>query len=236
MQHSRNDSAMTHSSRKSYKEKYEQLKANIPNTQGEAQKLSDLAEYKAVQEHARVEQHKLLCEMAEYATELVEVLDSRNGQLGFNVKDIRKPIDTNLNQMDGNLIARRTRDVLKHAIARVAMAGYGMTELRDSIVTLQTGVQLLQPVVEQSYAGYMESYIVGAHPTSREIEEATQEKGKNPRTLGYTYDTDDDDSEDEAVSVQIPKETSLVVQRSGKPTSPGREHAKAKNNNEISIN
>jgi hypothetical protein len=235
MQHSRNDSAMTHSSRKSYKEKYEQLKANIPNADGEARKLAELAEYKAVHEFARAEQHKLIREMAECATELVEVLDSRNGQLGFKVKDVRKPIDANLSQMDGNLIVRRTRDLVKHAISRIAMAGYGLEELRDSVTTLQTGVKLLEPVIEKSYAGYMESYAVGSNPTDREVEEVTKDKGKSPRTLGYVYETDDDDSDDEDSLHEETLNTSLVVQRPGKPTSPSRSAAKNKKSNEISI-
>lgn len=214
MQHERVDSVMVHTTRRSYKQKYLELKANIPDVDEETKRLADIAEYHAVLEHARSEQHKILKEMADAAVELISVLDSRNGQLGFDIKDIRKPIDNSLDKMDGNLIARRTRDVLRHAATRVAMAGYGIEELRNAIVPLKTGVQLLQPGVERSYKGYMESYTIGSNPTEKEIEAITDHKGKNPRQLDYEYETDNDSSDEEQENEPVSSvDKSLVIQR-----------------------
>lgn len=190
---------MTHSSRRSYKDKYLAAKAEaeIPDVRVEAEALSQLSELQSVTEHERAKLHGTLQEVANLTSDIVALLDSRDGQMSFQVKDIRKPIDSNLPAMDSTLIARRTRDVLRHAYDRLGMASMGMKDLRDSIAELKTGINLLQPSTRRLQAGYLESFVVGKNPTDKEIQEAEDVRGKNPRTLAYEYETDDSDSEEE---------------------------------------
>jgi len=220
MQHERKDSAMTHSTRKSYKEKYLACKQNIASVDQHAEDLATLAEFQALAEHQRSQQHKVLQEVAEFVVELVELMDSKAGQLGFKIKDVRKPVDANLPSMDGLLIARRTRDILKHASSRIAVASLGLDELRDSVNSLTTGVQLLQPTLQRSRNGYLESYVIGKNPTDREIEEAQGGTGKNPRTLDYSYETDYESSESEDEEDEDTQQMSTAVVSSGKATGP----------------
>lgn len=70
MSHTRKDSMMTHSSRKSYKEKYLAAKAGIPDTDEQAQTLNDISDLHSVQELKREELHKLLQEVAEATSEI----------------------------------------------------------------------------------------------------------------------------------------------------------------------
>lgn len=207
---------MPHTSRKSYKEKYLEAKAEaeIPNVAKETAALAQLNEFQAVAEHERAKLHAILQEVATMTSDFVALLDSRDGQMIFKVKDIRKPIDSNLPAMDSTLIARRTRDVMRHAYNRLGMASMGMSDLRNSVIELRTGIQLLQPVTQKSQAGYLESFVIGSNPTDKEIVEAEEVRGKNPRVMAYTYVTDDESDSEEEDS--IPASSAIV------PASPSR--------------
>lgn len=206
---------MTHSSRRSYKDKYLAAKAeaDLPDVREEAEALSQLAELQSVTEHERAKLHSILQEVAILTSDFVALLDTRDGQMQFQVKDVRKPIDSNLMSMDSALIARRTRDVMRHAYDRLGMASMGMKDLRESVAELKTGIRLLQPSTRKLQSGYLESFVVGKNPTDKEIQEAEEVRGKNPRTLAYQYETDDSDSENETASTNA---SALV------PTSPSR--------------
>jgi len=206
---------MTHSTRRSYKEKYLAAKAEseIPNVREDAEALAQLAEVQSIVDHERARLHTVMLDIATLTSDFVSLLDSREGQMSFQTKDVRKPIDANLAAMDSNLIARRTRDVMKHAYDRLGMASLGMTDLRNSVSELRTGIKLLQPSTRKLQAGYLESFVVGKNPTDKEIIEAEENRGKNPRTLAYNYESDESDSESENLS----SSSSALV-----PTSPSR--------------
>jgi hypothetical protein len=227
---------MTHSTRKSYKEKYLAAKAGIPDSNDHAEVLSDLSELHSLSELKREELHKLLQEVAEAASDLVGILDSRDGQLGFNVKDVRKPIDANLPMMDGNLIARRTRDILRYAHSRIGMAGLGINDLRHSLQQITTGVSLLKPALVRGRKGVMESYIIGSSPKSDEIDSATNGYGKNPRMKDYEYETDVSDSDEENTeqgrTALVPTSPQRIIKPAGR--SPAARRAN-KESNEIDI-
>lgn len=209
---------MTHSTRMSYKDKYLAAKADVELSESNAELLTEFSRFQEIAELKRAEQHAILQEVADAANILSEMLDSKVGQLGFKIKDVRKPIDVNLSSMDAKLIARRTRDLIKHATTRIGIAGLGVSELRDSVTQLSLGVTMLEPAMRRAQRGYTESYVVGRSPTDRELEEARDHEGKNPRTLDYEYETDDSDSEPESED----KKALAVVQspalRLSKPT------------------
>jgi hypothetical protein len=189
---------MTHSSRKSYKEKYLALKNESSDIRREEEILAGVAEFHASADAERKRYHAQLVEVAEVTTELVELLDCRNGQFGLNIKDIRKPIDATLSAYDSGLILRRTRDVLKHACARLAIAGLKSTEDSASLQSLKVGAQLLKSPLHRSFKGLYETHEIGKDPTDAELLELEEHPGRNPREKTYIYHTDNDDSESES--------------------------------------
>jgi hypothetical protein len=192
---------MVHTTRKSYKEKYESLRqaSGRPNRDVDelARNLAEFGEFQAVAEGKRAEQYDLLQDLAREITELVIMLDARDGQLGLSFKDTRVPIDANLVSMDGNLIVRRARDVVKKATDRVGIAGCRVDELQNQLNNLKVGASLLKPVAEKARRGFFESYIVGNSPTEAEMTDIDMIPGKNPRSMSYDYRTDEESSDSE---------------------------------------
>lgn len=235
MAHARTDSAMTHSSRRSYKEKYLAARSGIPEVEEHTRTLSDISELQAVQELNREELHSLLREVAEATSDLVALLDSKDGQLGFKVKDIRKPTDANLPFMDGKLIARRTRDVIRQAHSRVGMAGLGLNDMRDALQNMTVGVSLLKPQIAKVKRGVMESYVVGANPKTSEIESAVEDEGKNPRLQDYTYETDKSDSDDEDYDDNSRSLVPATPKRFAKPAGRSPESRRRQSSDDIDI-
>lgn len=204
---------MTHSTRKSYKDKYLALKSGIPDVSPAVEGLTDAARILAQHEVERKRQHEVIQELARAVGELVLMLDSSDGKLGYSIKDVSKPIDRVLDSLDGTLIVRRSRDVVLRAAERIGLASCGISELRKDVQELNMGAHLLTDQIVRTKHGYLESFVIGTAPSWNEIEESKDNRGKNPRTLDFDYttdadDSDEDDSEDE---VEEQEDNSLVV-------------------------
>jgi hypothetical protein len=231
---------MTHSTRRSYKEKYELLKkkAGPDHTEELVQNLAEFSEFQALSEQRRAQQYDLLQELAKEITDLVIVMDAREGQLRMEFKDIRKPLDANLCSMDGDLIIRRARDVVRYASERIGIAGCRIADLDAKVSNLTVGASLLKPAAIKSKHGFYESYVVGSSPTEEEKFNLDIREGRNPRLIHYDYETDQDNSDLEEDDREEINDTALVSTRDTRFAKPqGRtassrrlSQEKAKNN------
>jgi len=185
---------MTHSSRRSYKDKYLALKDNSLDVSKEVAALAEAAEFQSLVEYQRQQQHEKLQELAKEVMETVRLLDGNSSRLGFRFKDVSRPTDQNLDKYDATLIIRRSRDVVRYANERIAIAASLIEDYRDSLNSVRTGTQLLLPEISKAQRGYLESYEIGQNPQAAEVQEAQNNRGKNPRLNGYIYETDDDNS------------------------------------------
>jgi hypothetical protein len=234
---------MTHSTRRSYKDKYEELKkrdqtSTKDNVDELSRNLAEFGEFQALAEQRRAQQYDLLQDLARHVTDLVIILDSRDGQLGLSMKDLRKPIDANLCSMDGDLIIRRTRDLVRHASERVGMSGCRISDLQNQVNSLRVGASLLQPTAARARKGYFESYLVGNSPTATEMTEIDLHSSKNPRSQNYEYFTEEDISESEAETDNTTAGAVAVVNKFAKPvgrTAAARRLSQEKSNHYVDI-
>lgn len=209
---------MTHSTRRSYKDKYEAAKRNVVRTDNAVEDLAATAEFITLLEYQRSEQHKRLQNLADAVAELIRVLDDPTNQFQFKFKEMMKPIDKQLRSYDGNLIIKRATDIVKYASDRIAIAGELESENREKIHSLLTGSLLLQGPVSRAQKGYLESYQIGIDPTDKEIIEAHERKSHNPRTLDFDYETDYDSDSSEESSREASKDiASAITVRSAVP-------------------
>jgi hypothetical protein len=208
---------MTHSSRKSYKQKWLEAKANVDLNDESIDTLRRAATALDSAEDSRQREFELVRAVAEEAVYLLEMMDHPDGKGPMRLDDIRKPIDSHLTELDGILILRRTRDLLKHATGRIGMLGLTANKLLANQRNYESMTNNLQRPIERLGHGMLASYHIGQSPNLKEKEYVIEKPGKNPRLHDYEYETDNSDSENEveASDNDNDAEPAAVVQYKG---------------------
>jgi hypothetical protein len=154
-------------------------------------------------------QHVML-EAASTAKNLLELMEcSRQiGEVSFPT--IATAIDGRLNEMSMVVIARRVRDALKLAEARIGIlsAAYensyeAQINLEQNIKTVETSAQHIQKVA-------INSLFIGPHATANEVEDMLSSTSAPRSRFGLTYE----DLDDEWISTRLVDGAVLIEQTS----------------------
>jgi len=187
---------MTHSTRKSYKEKWLAAKRDQDNRPLE--KITEAATLINEANEYRIKETDLVKELAAEAVTLLEMMDHPDGKGTLvDEKDYRKPIDSNLVNFDNLLILRRSRDIMKRATDRIGMLGLASKDSAAVVRDYESIATTLVKPADKISRGIFSSYVVGTNPTVPEMEKALEMNGKNPRMIDFVYYSDDSDSDTE---------------------------------------
>jgi hypothetical protein len=137
-----------------------------------------------------------LTEAAANARVLLDLMDECRTIGDYEFAPTTLPIDGKLAMMDMITIARRVRDTLKLATARVGIMSVALDEAYETIRKYESTISTMKPFVEQTAVTVTELFVVGAGPTERElldVERAYADGAGEYMRFGETYDDLGDD-------------------------------------------
>jgi len=190
---------MTHSSRRSYKDKYLRLREALEpdNSLDHANLVQSTIELANRQETSRVAQGEILRKLAQDVVVASELLDDRESNLGLSFPSSYHTVDSKLPDLDVSTILMRARHVINELSERVGIASELVKEQNARLKNYTTSVGTLEPALIRAQRGYLATHVIGHKPTGDEISLAMAENGKNPRLINLEYDYDTDDSASE---------------------------------------
>jgi hypothetical protein len=191
-------------SKNNYKAKWLSAINNSGNTLADTYRVAegDIEEINAAQVNATLTMSRIrnpLIEAAANAKALLNLMDECRQIGNHEFAETTLPLDGKLSKMDLVTIARRTRDVVKIATARIGLLSVALDDAYETITKYESSIATMKPFAEGTAKTMTELFIVGVDPSERELQdvEAAYANGSGEyMRFGETYeDADDSDWE-----------------------------------------
>jgi len=132
--------------------------------------------------------HGTLIQAAMCAKSLISVMDESSSTPGLDFGQVGHEIDSKITKLDSNLIARRLRDVIKLAEARIGVLSAIAENALEANTLMANELLVLRTSTNSLERAAVESFYIGSQPTRKELDDLGEDPSTAHKRFGVVYD------------------------------------------------